>query len=108
VSVVVSNASPLINLARIQRFDLLRRFFEHITIPTAVYEEVVVRGQERDGGLDVRNAAWISTAMTTDALAVAALTSQLDLGEASAIILAREPNADLLLIDEICGRRIAE
>jgi len=107
VSVVVSNASPLINLARIQRFDLLRRFFEYITIPTAVYEEVVVRGQERDGSLDVRNAAWISTAVPADALAVAALTAQLDLGEASAIILARELNADLLLIDEIRGRRIA-
>jgi predicted nucleic acid-binding protein len=98
VSLIVSNASPLINLARIRRFDLLQQFYRYLTIPTAVYDEVVVRGQERDGSRDVRNAAWISRATPTDDLAVAALTAQLDLGEASAIILARELNAELLLI----------
>ena len=105
---VVSNASPLINLARIQRFDLLKQFYGRVTIPTAVYEEVVVYGQERDGSRDVRNATWIDRASPADDLAVSALSAQLDRGEASAIILARELNAELLLIDEIRGRRVAE
>lgn len=105
---VVSNASPLINLARIQRFDLLKQFYGRVTIPTAVYDEVVIHGRERDGSRDVRNAAWILRAAPTDELAVSALAAQLDRGEASAIILARELDAELLLIDEIRGRRVAE
>lgn len=105
---VVSNASPLINLARIQQFDLLRRLYGRITISPTVYEEVVLSGQDRGGSRDVRTADWILRASPTDELAVAALTSQLDRGEASAIILARETDADLLLIDEIRGRRVAE
>ena len=108
MSLVVSNASPLINLARIQRFDLLKQFYGYLTIPTAVYDEVVISGQERDGSHEVRNAIWISRAAPTDDLAVAALTAQLDRGEASAIILARELSAELLLIDEIRDRRVAE
>ena len=105
---VVSNATPLINLARVQRFELLKHLYGHIIIPPVVYEEVVISGQDRDGSRDVRTAAWISRMSPKDQLAVAALTSQLDRGEASAIILAREVNADLLLIDEIRGRRVAE
>ena len=104
---VVSNSSPLINMARIGRFELLRQMFGEIIIPVAVYEEVVGRGRNRDGSLDVRDASWISTASPADSLAVSSLTSQLDLGEASAIIVAQEHVADLLLIDEIRGRRVA-
>ena len=108
MNLVVSNASPLINLARIQRFDLLKQFYGNVTIPAAVYDEVVIQGQERDGSRDVRSAAWILKATPADDLAVSALAAQLDRGEASAIILARELDAELLLIDEIRGRRVAE
>jgi len=108
VNPVVSNASPLINLARIQRFNLLKQFYGRVTIPMAVYDEVMIQGQERDGSREVRNAAWILRTAPTDELAVSALAAQLDRGEASAIILARELNAELLLIDEIHGRRVAE
>ena len=48
MSVVVSDASPLINLARVGRFDLLTAFYDRIVIPQAAYDEVVVRGQSRD------------------------------------------------------------
>jgi uncharacterized protein len=42
--IVVSNSSPLITLARVGRFDLLRQLFEQIHIADEVYREVVVRG----------------------------------------------------------------
>ena len=104
---VVSNSSPLINLARIERFELLQHFYGEIVISPAVYDEVVTRGNERDGSQDVRAAKWIRQQSPQDQLAVDALAADLDRGEASAIILARELNAKCLLIDEIRGRRIA-
>ena len=41
---VVSNASPLINLARIGRLALLHQQYGTLTIPAAVWDEVVVDG----------------------------------------------------------------
>jgi len=108
VNLIVSNASPLINLARIGRFELLRVLYGELLIPSAVYEEVVSHGLERDGSSDVRAATWIHSQSPADRLAVAALAAELGRGEASAIILARELDAEMLLIDEIRGRRIAQ
>lgn len=41
---VVSNASALINLARIGKLDLLRELYGQIVIPQAVWQEVVIEG----------------------------------------------------------------
>jgi predicted nucleic acid-binding protein len=38
--VVVSDTSPLLNLALIDRLDLLRSQFEEVTIPTQVWSEL--------------------------------------------------------------------
>lgn len=108
MSVVVSDASPLINLARVEQFELLNAFYGRIVISQTVYDEVVVRGQGRDGSEEVRNAPWIEICTPADELAVRALAAELGEGEASAIILAQEFQASLLLIDEIRGRRIAK
>jgi uncharacterized protein len=108
VTVTVSNSSPLINLARIQRFELLKSFYTEIVITPAVYEEVVIQGKDREGSKDVSEASWIRQAPPQDQLAVEALAAELGRGESSAIILARELDARILLIDEIHGRRIAQ
>lgn len=49
--IVVSNTTPLIGLAQIQRFDLLEELSSEIYIHQAVYEESVVGGQR---GVDTR------------------------------------------------------
>lgn len=108
MSLVVSDASPLINLARVGCFDLLAAFYTRIVIPQAVYEEVVVRGEGRDGSHEVHNADWIDVQATRDELAVQALAAELGMGESSAIVLAKELNASILLMDEIRGRRVAQ
>jgi predicted nucleic acid-binding protein len=108
VSVVVSDASPLINLARVGHFDLLTAFYGRIVIPQAVYDEVVVRGQSRDGSREVKETSWIEVRVPQDELAVRALATEIGRGEAAAIILAQELQAALLLIDEIRGRRVAQ
>lgn len=108
MSVVVSDASPLINLARVDQFELLTAFYGQIVIPQAVYDEVVVQGQGRAGSREVKDASWIDVPAPKDELGVRALAAELGKGEASAIILAQELQAALLLIDEIRGRRVAQ
>lgn len=104
--IVVSNTTPLIGLASIQRFDLLQQLFHQIHIPQAVYDEAVVAGHEAGGAKrEVSTATWIKTVSVQDRLAVEVLLDELDLGEAETIVLAREMGADWALIDEKKGRR---
>jgi uncharacterized protein len=53
---VVSNSGPLINLAKVGQFTLLRDLLQHITIPPAVFEEVVVRGGGQPGAGETNSA----------------------------------------------------
>lgn len=104
--IVVSNTTPLIGLAQIQRFDLLRQLFGQVYIPQAVYDEAVVVGREEGGAKhEVSGAAWIKTVRVKDRLAVEVLLDEMDLGEAEAIVLARELGATWVLMDEKKGRR---
>jgi len=104
--IVVSNTTPLIGLASIQRFDLLRRIFGELIIAQAVYDEAVVAGREIGGAKrEVLAADWIKTVHVKDRLAVEVLLDELDLGEAETIVLARELAADWVLMDEKKGRR---
>lgn len=104
--IVVSNTTPLIGLASIDRFDLLRQLFGEIQIAQAVYGEAVTAGREVGGAKEeVSTATWIRTTVVQDRLAVEVLLDELDLGEAETIVLAREVNADLVLMDEKKRRR---
>lgn len=42
--IVVSDTSPIINLAIIEQLHLLPTLFERVTIPYAVYHEIVIAG----------------------------------------------------------------
>ena len=104
--IVVSNTTPLIGLASIQRFDLLQRLFGELCIAQAVYNEAVASGYEAGGAKrQVSTATWIRTVSVQDRLAVEVLLDELDLGEAETIVLAREIGADWVLMDEKKGRR---
>ena len=103
---VISNTTPLIGLASIDQFELLRQLFGGIIIPRAVYNEVVIAGREKGGAKrEVLTANWIKTVSVKDRLAVEILLDELDLGAAETIVLAREINADWVLMDEKKGRR---
>lgn len=85
---IVSNASPLINLARIGKLDLLRELYGELLVPKAVWQEVVVKGGGQPGADEVRAATWIKTHAVTNRQLVQALQQDLDAGEAEAIALA--------------------
>jgi predicted nucleic acid-binding protein len=102
--IVVSNSSPLVSLAAIGRLDLLRELYGTVSIPRAVHDEVVVQGLGRPGAVEVQTLDWIVCQDVGEPNVVTALESQLDRGEAEAIALAAELQADLLLMDERLGR----
>jgi hypothetical protein len=104
---VVSNASPLINLARIGKLDLLRQLYGELFIPEAVWHEVVIEGVGQPGADEVKAATWIKTQSVTNIPLVHALRQELDAGEAEAIVLTLETQAELLLMDERVGREDA-
>lgn len=104
---VVSNSTPLIALARIRRFHLLRELFSQVSIPASVYEEVVSEGRGRAGMVEVANAQWIIHHDVKNIDLVAFLKISLDAGEAETIALAKEIGADLVLLDDNDGRNIA-
>ncbi|GIX47765.1 MAG: DUF3368 domain-containing protein [Candidatus Tectimicrobiota bacterium] len=108
---VVVNASTLINLASIGRLELLREFHGKITVPPAVWQEVVVEGQGRPGAVEVekaREASWLEVLTPQNQDLVKILRRDLDAGEAEAIALAVEQEADLIFLDEADARRVAE
>jgi hypothetical protein len=105
--IVVSDTSPLIALATIGRLDLLRQLYGSILVPRAVHDEAASERPEAPGAAEVRSAAWIQVRAVNDARLVAALSLHLDVGEAEAIALAVETDADLLLMDERRGRQAA-
>lgn len=101
---VVSNSSPLIFLSAVGLLELLKKEFGEISIPEVVYEEIT--SNDLKGSNEVRNADWIKVmpVRKKDALTFLSL---LDKGEEDAILLASEQKADLLLIDDLAGRRVA-
>ena len=59
--IVVSNTSPIINLAAIGQLDLLKQLYENIIIPQAVYREITVVGAGQPGSMDVETLSWIES-----------------------------------------------
>ena len=105
--IVVSNTSPIINLAAVGQLDLLRQLYGQIMIPQTVYIEIVGIGAGQPGADEVAASDWIQTRQVANRTAVTALQLELDDGEAEAIALAVEASPDLLLLDEALGRAIA-
>lgn len=105
---IVSNTSPITNLAGIGQLDLLRLLYGNIIIPQAVYNEMAGISKTVPGTLEVQSRSWIIVQRVTDSTQVETLQATLDQGEAAAIALALELNAELLIIDEKPGRAIAK
>lgn len=83
--------------------DILADFGD-ISIPKAVYEEVT--NNDLKESKEVKNADWIKVVEVEEHEYIA-FSSALGAGEAKAIALAIKQNADLILLDDLAGRRAA-
>ena len=93
--IVVSNATPLIRLAKIHSINLLQELFGTLIIPPAVYREVVTQAPNHPGAAEIRQVDWIQVQALADHSKVDYLRADLDWGEAEALVLAEEISGGL-------------
>lgn len=106
--IVVSNTSPLTNLAAIGQFHLLHDLYAELHIADGVWAELNAGGYRWPGRDAVAAAAWIQRHRVSNPSLVTLLQRDLDRGEAETIALALDLQANLILLDEREGRGIAQ
>jgi len=103
--IVVSDTSPINYLLLIGQIDLIPCLFQQIIIPDVVRDEML------DPSAPLVLQQWIAHApswLTVQTVSgVDRTLNALDPGEQAAITLAQTLRADLLIIDERLGRRVA-
>ena len=96
---IVCNSSVLITLDNVGILHILKNLFGEILIPRAVRREVFGRR---------RLPAFVKCIEISEPIALKVLESNLEAGESEAICLYEEIQANLLIIDDLEGRRVAE
>ena len=99
---VVSNTTPIISLQKLSMLNILKELYGKIIIPKAVYEEVEY-GKGKEYYQNLAKIDWIEI-QEIQSIHSLKYFLDLDAGEAEAIVLATETNADLIIIDEKLGR----
>lgn len=102
---IVSNAAPLIYLAKVGKIDFLKRVFGEVFIPEEVKIEVVDRGKllgERDAYVIEKaiGEGWLKV-LTTEIVEV---PIKLESGEVAVLSLAKKLGLREVLLDEVSAR----
>jgi len=103
---IISNTTPIISLLKVDKLDLLKELYEKMIVPKAVYLEIE-NGKEKPYYQDLSQIDWIEIQEIINPDSRAYFLD-LDDGEAEVLILAKEINADLVIMDEIMGRRYSK
>lgn len=105
MAVVVSDAGPLIALARVDALQVLRKLFGQVLIPEAVRNECCARpGIDTDRITTALGQQWL---LATPVGMPEGRTAQLGTGERQALALAQAHPSALLLMDDRLARREA-
>lgn len=105
--IIVCNTSPIMNFAVVGQLDLLKRVYQKVFIPEAVFQELSAIRSSQLGDVVIQTVLWIEQRSVANKSLVDSLRLELDLGESEAIILAMEMKADFLILDERRGRNVA-
>lgn len=105
--IIVSDTSALSNLAFVEHLWLLEAIYQNVIIPDVVASELAAASNPAIPAILQLN--WVQTKSVTQPQLANQLQRErgLDAGEANAIALALEIQADDLLIDERLGRQEA-
>lgn len=91
---------------KLDKLYLLKELYQQIIIPSAVFEEIE-NGKDKPFYQDLRKYDWIIIQSINNQPSLRYIFD-LDEGEAEVIILADEIQADLIIMDEVMGRRYAK
>ena len=108
MAVVVSDAGPLIALAKVDALFVARRLFARLQIPEAVWSEC--RGKPGDDSRRIEQAGcegWLRVVKLTTEATRQRFPPSLGRGEVEALQLAMETRPSLLIVDDRLARRQA-
>lgn len=103
---IISNTTPILSLLKINKLEILKELYGQVIIPNAVYQEIE-EGKHKEYYKDLTKIDWLIIKRIKDESSRDYFVD-LDDGEAEVLILAKELNADLVILDEILGRRYAK
>ena len=111
---IISNSSPLILLAKINKLSVLEKLYKKISIPYGVYNEVIAKGKKEnysDAALierHINEVIFVINLKPEYRKEAEKLREIIGSGESEAIALCLQEKAKLLLIDNLEPRRIAQ
>lgn len=110
---VVSNAGPLMVLAKLRLLYLLKAFYRRVRFAQSVYDEAVTEGL-RQGYKDARalflfleQTRWAPDEVPLSEVPTILQEAPLDRGERDTLVLAVALGKQPVLMDEVVGRKIA-
>jgi len=108
--IVVSDSGPLISLMKAAQLDLLHSLYGEVLIPEAVYSELTTNERYSEEAEEIKSSPFIRVVSVGERKAVDILrrATGLDLGESEAIVYADDNKADILLMEEDAGRKVAK
>ena len=108
--IVVADTTPIISFAKVKRFDILEKMFGEILLPKAVYRELTSNSDYQTEAEMIQSTPIFKVVEIENESSVSLLrrATGLDLGESEAIVYCDENSCDLLLVDEMKARMVAE
>lgn len=103
---VVSNTTPIISLLKVNKLGILKELYKEVYIPTEVFNEIE-KGKHKFYYQNLKEIDWIKIVSIKHRSSLDYFLD-LDKGEAETIVLAKEINAQLVIIDEKIGRFYAK
>lgn len=104
---VIANSTPLIVLCGIGRLDILKKMYQEIYIPSAVFREITLKNDFVCEQVCLAK-EWIHVEQIHDYSERKMYKAKLHDGEVEVMILAQEQKADLLILDDNAAKKTAK
>lgn len=102
----VSNASPIVFLAKLNRFELLRLGVDEVLVPTEVIKEIRAKQDEVTTCVERHLGTWLRECVLAQPETMQVLVD-LDAGERAVIAQALQERVNTIATDDMAARRLA-